>query len=285
MNGLTPMTQEWVNGKMNPFTSPKPINSLREKWSEVKDNVKVDNQATERVIRTDNSGFSHLYINAPISDEFHRALYEEWFEPDLVITSQMVRDDLAKAPGDIFLHINTPGGDVFEAVAIYDELYARKARGDKIICSIEGLCASAGGILLTVGTERQISNFGTLMLHFVLSGAYIYEYGFVEDLERAYNKLGNQINQMKKLNEQYLKEYSEIFGIDEATMREYMQSEEFFVGEEAVTKGFVDRVIQKKDKEKVDNEITDQYENESPSAFRSRMYESMKNDGGRYFFA
>ena len=45
---------------------------------------------------------------------------ESWFEDD--VTPAMFREELMKHTGDITVRINSPGGDVFAGVAIYNML-------------------------------------------------------------------------------------------------------------------------------------------------------------------
>jgi ATP-dependent Clp protease protease subunit len=62
----------------------------------------------------------------------------------------------------IHLHINSPGGDVFEAVAIKQALMAHPAR---IIVHIDGVAASAATIVMTAADEIQIAPEAFIMIH------------------------------------------------------------------------------------------------------------------------
>ena len=286
MNQLTEITREWANEHLNPYGHvPRPLAAVKDRWA-----AQAQGDVANRVEGQDADGFSHIYLDAPISDELHRALYEEWFGTDVIVSARSFNKALEATTGDVMVHINSPGGAFFEAVEMYAALDARKRKGDKVICSIDGLCASAATIVLVAGSETQITNLGTFMAHFVLAGTFIYEYGFVEDLESAWKKLGNQIGQIRKLNAQFVKEYSQKFGKTEAEMRALMEKEEFFVGEQAVSEGFVDRLIEdapEAEQAQVGNqaEIEEQVNNETPTEFRARVLKDLQDAHGTNLFA
>lgn len=69
----------------------------------------------------------------------------------------------------INVHINSPGGDVFTGIAIYNALRASKAN---ITIYIDGIAASIAGIIALCGKPLYMSQYARLMLHRVSGGAY-----------------------------------------------------------------------------------------------------------------
>lgn len=63
---------------------------------------------------------------------------------------------------DVEVHINSPGGDMFEGVAIYNRL---RAHGGKVTVKVMGLAASAASIIAMAGDDRLIGDGAFLMIH------------------------------------------------------------------------------------------------------------------------
>jgi len=73
-------------------------------------------------------------------------------------------DALAKA-GDvdaIDLYINSPGGDVFDGTAIYNQLARHKAH---VVVHIDGIAASIASIVAMAGDTIKIADNGMMMVH------------------------------------------------------------------------------------------------------------------------
>lgn len=62
----------------------------------------------------------------------------------------------------IRLRVNSPGGDVFEGIAIYSALKASPAR---VIVEIDGLAASAASFVAMAGDEVRIAKGAMMMIH------------------------------------------------------------------------------------------------------------------------
>jgi ATP-dependent Clp protease protease subunit len=63
---------------------------------------------------------------------------------------------------DVVVNVNSPGGDLFEGMAIYNILREHKA---KVTVKVLGLAASAASIIAMAGDEIQIARAGFLMVH------------------------------------------------------------------------------------------------------------------------
>lgn len=62
----------------------------------------------------------------------------------------------------INLHINSPGGSIFDGVAIYNSLIQHKAR---IVVSVDSLAASAASFIAQAGDEIIMRRASTMMIH------------------------------------------------------------------------------------------------------------------------
>lgn len=79
------------------------------------------------------------------------------------VTAKAFRARLKEAKGDINLRINSPGGDVFDGIAIYNDLLAYD--GGKVKVEITGVAASIASIIAMAGDERVIAPNAFFMVH------------------------------------------------------------------------------------------------------------------------
>ncbi|HDR3896964.1 TPA: ATP-dependent Clp protease proteolytic subunit, partial [Bacillus cereus] len=62
----------------------------------------------------------------------------------------------------ININLNSPGGDVFDGIAIYNQLKNHPA---KIIINVDGLAASAASIIAMAADELIMNTGSMLMIH------------------------------------------------------------------------------------------------------------------------
>lgn len=103
--------------------------------------------------------------NAAGDDHAEIKLYAEvgesfWFES---VSAQEFTDELdALDVSKITLRINSPGGSVFDGVAMYSALRSHRA---EITSVVEGLAASIASIVMLAGDKVQISDAAMVMIH------------------------------------------------------------------------------------------------------------------------
>jgi ATP-dependent Clp endopeptidase proteolytic subunit ClpP len=66
---------------------------------------------------------------------------------------------------------NSPGGSVFEGLALYDQIQILRNEGASVNTHSLGMAASMGGVLLQAGETRTIGRHGYVLIHEVSSGA------------------------------------------------------------------------------------------------------------------
>lgn len=130
----------------------------------------------------------------------------------------------------IHLRIDSPGGDVFAAVAMAQAMREHSA---KIIVHVDGYAASAATFLLMAADESVISPGGMVMIHKAWSGAY----GNADDFTAIADLL-------TKIDGQIVARYAEKTGIDSDVLLELMAAETWLTDAEAVDKGFVDAIAE-----------------------------------------
>ena len=147
------------------------------------------------------------------------------------VIAQLLFLEQQNSKDDIKLYINSPGGSVSSALAIYDTMQYIKA-DVQTICV--GLAASAASLLLSAGKKgkRMILPNAEVMIHQVLGGTS----GQASDIDihaRHILKIKDRLNKiLAKHTGQTISK------VEKDTDRDYFMS-----AEEAVKYGIVDKVI------------------------------------------
>lgn len=148
-----------------------------------------------------------------------------------LIVAQMLFLQAQDAKKDIFFYINSPGGSVYDALAIYDTM--QYVTNDVQTVGI-GMQASAAAFLLSSGAKgkRVALPNATVMIHQPSSGTR----GKVTDMEID---LKESLRVKQRLNEIMARNTGQKIG----KIREDMERDKWMTAEEAKTYGIVDEVI------------------------------------------
>ncbi|WP_313287514.1 head maturation protease, ClpP-related [Leclercia sp.] len=146
------------------------------------------------------------------------------------VTASRIAGALRSLGGaDVTVNINSPGGDMFEGLAIYNLL--REYDG-KVTVKVLGLAASAASIIAMAGDDVQIGRGAFLMIH----NCWVYAMGNRHDLAQIATDM-----------EPFDKAMSDIYqarsGLDADTVDAMMDGETYIGGSEAVEKGFADSLL------------------------------------------
>ncbi|TGP43464.1 Clp protease ClpP [bacterium M00.F.Ca.ET.228.01.1.1] len=125
---------------------------------------------------------------------------------------------------DLTVNVNSPGGDFFEGVAIYNLLREHKA---KVTVNVMGLAASAASVIAMAGDEILMGDGAFLMIH----NAWTVAIGNRHDIAQAAEVLAPFDAAMAKV-------YSQRAGISEAEAAALMDKETWIGAEQAVADGF-----------------------------------------------
>lgn len=132
---------------------------------------------------------------------------------------------------DVTVKINSPGGDVFEGFAIFNELRQHKA---KVTVEVMGIAASAASYIAMAGDEIRMGLGTFLMIH----NAWGVVIGNRNDLEAAAETLA-------QIDGAQIDIYESRTGLKRAEIEKYMDAETMFTAKDAVAKGFADSVSEK----------------------------------------
>lgn len=135
---------------------------------------------------------------------------------------------MAIGPGDVVVHINSPGGDVFEGLAIYNNL---RAHPGNVHVRIEGVAASAASFIAMAGNTVTIEPNAMMMIH----DAAGMEFGPEAVVRKFADLLGMTSANLASI-------YAERTGGDPKAIRAAMLEETWYVGQGAVDAGLADAV-------------------------------------------
>jgi ATP-dependent Clp endopeptidase proteolytic subunit ClpP len=155
------------------------------------------------------------------------------------ITAQdFVRDLQDIKTSAITLHLNTPGGEVYDSIAIYNALLDHRA---VVTVRIDALAASGGSIIAQAGDRRVAARNSTVMIH----DAWGLSIGNAEEMR-------DMAERLDKISDNVASIYAERAGGDVADWRDAMLAETWYDATEALDAGLVDEV-DNRDGESADN--------------------------------
>lgn len=126
------------------------------------------------------------------------------------------------------VHLNSPGGDYFEGVAIYNALRSHSAT---INVFVDGMAASAASVIAMVGEHVVMGVGAQMMIHEARTIAI-----GTADVMRA------QADLLDKIGDDVAAFYQRKAGGDVATWRAAMKVETWYTADEAVAAGLADEV-------------------------------------------
>lgn len=142
------------------------------------------------------------------------------------VSAKQFLDELKKLGNvdEIDLYLNSDGGVVTEARAMYNRLVEHQAR---VTVHIDGIAASAASFLAMAGDEIIIAESAFFMIHNARGVAI----GEAKDLRQM-------ADTMDTVNRTIVDTYAARTGQKRADLQKWMDAETYFTGKEAVEKGF-----------------------------------------------
>lgn len=131
---------------------------------------------------------------------------------------------------NITVRINSPGGDVFDGLAIFNAL---KDHSGKVTTRIEGLAASMASIIALSGDEVQAHKNTMFMIH----NPFILVCGDDDDLHDAANIVTKVKNNMIDI-------YADEGNVGKRELKSLMKAQTWWTAQEAKDRGFVDTVLE-----------------------------------------
>jgi ATP-dependent Clp protease, protease subunit len=146
------------------------------------------------------------------------------------VTAKRVAASL-RAIGDrpVEVHINSPGGDMFEGIAIYNVLMQHP---QDVTIKVMGMAASAASVIAMAGNRLEIGAASFLMIHncWVIAAGNRHEFAEVAAYLQPFDTA------MAGL-------YAARSGQSVEAMADYMDGETFFSGQQAIDLGLADALL------------------------------------------
>ncbi|MHA7139802.1 head maturation protease, ClpP-related [Rossellomorea arthrocnemi] len=178
---------------------------------------------------------------------------ESWWG-DYVTASEVETMLKSISANHIDVHINSYGGDVFDGIAIYNQLKNHKAT---IVTHIDGIAASAASIIAMAGDEVVMNVGSMLMIHEGSTMAW----GNKGDIRKT-------LTALEGIDKSIADIYMTKFAGDRADIDTMITNETWFTSSEAVDAGLADKVNETKsvesDPEEVKNSILNRIRNKKP---------------------
>ena len=124
----------------------------------------------------------------------------------------------------VTVYINSPGGDMFEGIAIYNRL---QEHSQEVTTKVLGLAASAASVVAMAGVKREIAKSAFLMIH----NCWTYFAGN----RHAIRELADTL---EEFDQAMIGVYADTSGQDEKDIEKMLDAETYMSGTTAIEKGF-----------------------------------------------
>lgn len=131
---------------------------------------------------------------------------------------------------EILVEINSPGGDMFAGVAMYNAL---RASGKEIVTKSMGVAASAASILFMAGDKRVMPKNTFLMIH----NPWVIAMGNADEMRDTADTLD-------KFGEQMRATYAARTGLSDDKLAEMLAKDTWLSADESLANGFATEVVE-----------------------------------------
>lgn len=146
-----------------------------------------------------------------------------------MVSAKSVLRELDQIAGDVTVRINSPGGDVNEAMAIYNAL----SRREGVTVEIDGIAASAASYIAMAGKTIRIAENAMIMIH----NPWTFAMGDANELRKTAGVLD-------KYGQGIVDVYAARSGQEKKDVAKKMDDESWFTAAQAVEYGLADEIGQ-----------------------------------------
>lgn len=171
---------------------------------------------------------NHIYFYTDVTKESVLNLNKNIFK----LEAEMLHagNVLGIATPEINIHINSPGGSLFDGLASVD--YVRRCRAP-IHSIVEGTAASAATLISVMAHRRSINKHSYMLIHQLSSGLIGKYEELVDDME-------NNKALMKAIKQIYLERTK----IPENLLKEILKKDLYFDAKQCLKYGLVDQILE-----------------------------------------
>ncbi len=150
---------------------------------------------------------------------------------DSITAADFKKDfDAIKNKASIKVLINSPGGDVFDGIAIYNIIASERA---KVSVEVLALAASAASIIALAGSSLKIDTGGFFMIH----NPWTWAAGSADDLRESADLLD-------KIGGELVNIYEAQSDLSAKEIKDFMDEDKWFTADEAIEAGFADESVE-----------------------------------------
>lgn len=153
---------------------------------------------------------------------------EDWWTGGGV-TAKKVASQLRAIAGPVEVQINSPGGDMFEGIAIYNVL---REHPHDVTVKVMGMAASAASIIAMAGDTVEIGAASFLMIH----NCWVLAMGNRHDMRETAEFL-------EPFDAAMVDVYAARSGQSAEDIAKWMDAETFMSGSQAIERGFADALL------------------------------------------
>lgn len=159
--------------------------------------------------------------SGPTEILIYEEIGENWFGEGII--AKKFLEDL-KGLKDVIVRINSPGGSVFDGLAIYNGLVRHPS---KVTVEVDGLAASIASVVALAGDAMRMAENALLMIH----DPWMIAIGTADDLTKA-------ADTMRKVGGNLVDIYHQHSKLSRAKVADFMKEETWFTASEAIAYGF-----------------------------------------------
>jgi ATP-dependent Clp protease protease subunit len=157
---------------------------------------------------------------------FYDVIGDSWVGSD---AATVVKEIKALKSKNLNVHISSPGGSVFDGIAIYNALISHPG---EVTVYVDGLAASIASIIALAGKKVIIAENAMFMIH----NPWTWTSGNAEELRK-------QADTLDQIGETLITTYASRTGKDRETIRKAMESETWFSAQEAKDWGLATDIV------------------------------------------
>lgn len=169
--------------------------------------------------------------NEPATIQIFDQIGEDWFSNSGVTAKSFAETLQAVGPGPLNVEINSPGGNVWDGLAIYNMLRGRQA---PVTTKVVGVAASIASIIALAGDTVEIADAALMMIHDPSGLAA----GTSEDMRKMADALDQHAAILAGV-------YEKKTGKTASAIRAAMKAETWFTSAEAIDFGLADSITEK----------------------------------------
>ena len=165
-----------------------------------------------------------------VSDERAELLIYDYIGYPFNDAKEFIKTLNSLSQKDIVVRINSPGGDVWDGIAIHNAI---KSHPSKPKTCIESLAASAASFIAMAGHEKQAYKNTMIMIHEPMTGMYGNQYE-LREVADILTQISNNMIDM----------YADNTNIGKREIKAMLKAETWLTAKEAKEKGFVDTILE-----------------------------------------